>query len=102
MNAKKIEISTCHAHDIDEMNSIKDISIETVGVADYCPACKTSRGHAQIWEIEVDEDSMEVEHFDMHGSDIGRRYKDFIVIPNSARLLADRDRGEYGDWYYYD
>ena len=83
------------------MNSIEDISIETVGVADFCPVCKTSRGHAQIWEIEVDEDSRKVKHFNLPGSQIGRRYKNYTVIPNSARLVADRDRGEYGDWYNY-
>lgn len=81
------------------MNSIKDISIETVGVADYCPVCKTSTAHGAVWAIEVEEESLEETHLnEPKGSQIGRSYIDYAVVPNTAKLVAFRERGEFGFW----
>ena len=98
---KTIRIYTCYNHDQNDMNSIEDISIETVGVADFCPVCKSSLRHAQRWKIDVDDSSRAEVHFDKpKGSQIGRTYTDYEVIPNSAELIGWRERGEYGDWYH--
>ena len=101
-NVKTIHIYTCVHHDHKDMNKFRVIHIETVGVADYCPVCDTSRWHAQEWQVDVEKESRRETHYDTpSGSQIGRHYVSYTVIPNTAKLIADRDRGEYGDWYEY-